>query len=344
MSIYGIDLGNTYTYIAKMNKDGKPEVIRNLDEDTNNLATAINIDQQGHIIVGEEAKEYDDAIQYFKAHLKGDYPSRMLQGKEYSTLELISMIFKKVVQMANQQGENVQDVILTAPCYYHKYDTAKILQVAESTGLNVVDVITDPAAITLSYAHRLSNEDKHVLIYDLGGYSFDVSIVNFTLNEDNSIRIVKTGGNNYLGGKDWDNVLSRYIVDQIVEETGYVEEDIDENVIQYVYNHVEQIKKRLTSAQKASMNILFKGKKISITITRDTFEELTKPLVDHTMDYVENILTNVQTDVDKVLLAGGCTYMPMIRKALEERFPGKVLFSKPDTAVTRGAAIYGQML
>ncbi|MCD7839464.1 MAG: Hsp70 family protein [Erysipelotrichaceae bacterium] len=260
-----------------------------------------------------------------------------MQGEEYTVQELISFIFKEIVQMANQQGENVQDVILTAPCYYHKYDTAKIVQVAESIGLNVVDAITDPAAIVLNYAHRLSSEDKNVLVYDLGGGTLDLALLNIQ-SIDKLPSIICTGGNNRLGGKDWDNVLSRYIVDQIVEETGYVEEDIDENVIQYVYNHVDLIKKRLSIAQKASIHIPFEGKKIFITITRDTFEELTKPLVDQTMNYVEN----VQTDVDKVLLAGGCAYMPMIRDALENRFPGKVLLSQPDTAVVRGTVIYGQ--
>ncbi|MCD7892201.1 MAG: Hsp70 family protein [Erysipelotrichaceae bacterium] len=349
MSVYGIDLGTTYSCIAKLDNYGNPIVIHNNDDGTDTLASAIYFENSQNIIVGEVAKEYAETdgvnvVQFIKREIGKDLPPHCIHGKSYTPTVLSAYILKRLKEMAEQQGENVKDVVITIPAYFGFKERNQTLNAGEMAGLNVLNLINEPTAAALNYCYRLYQEDMNVLVYDLGGGTFDVSLVHMALNDHRQMEIITTGGNDQLGGKDWDDKLFEIIQEHVMAEVGYISQlDVDD--IQAIRAKVEIAKKKLSSAIKTDIRLRIQGQMIKVTITRQEFEEATKALVNQTMTYVDNTLAKAKDiKIDKVLLVGGSTYMPMIKNAVEKRFPGIVQQEDPDRAVAKGAAIYANMM
>lgn len=357
MTTYGIDLGTTYSCIARLDRNGNPEVIRINNEQSELLPSAVYFESEDNIVVGSNAKlmaetDSDKVVQFIKREL--GQPNALTYeffGKEYNPVDISALILKRLVREVEEQGETVKDVVITCPADFNHEKRYLTKKAGELAGLNVLDLINEPTAAALSYYARQFQEERNILIYDLGGGTFDVTIAKMSLETNESgdevqmVTVLATGGNTQLGGKDWDDLLFKHILAVAADEHGIPIEEIDLETRQRLRQETEKTKKKLTGVEKNIIRTPINGQKSRITITREDFENLTKDKVLETMQYVEVALQDAgNIEIDMVLLVGGSTYMPMISEAMENRFPGKVRREDPDRAVVKGATIYATML
>lgn len=357
MSTYGIDLGTTYSCIATLDNNGNPEVVRNQVDASDTLASVVYFESSDNVVIGASAKDMietdgDRVVQFVKREIgKPDAHTYEFDGKTYTPVEISSLILKRLKQMVEEQGGNVDDVVITCPAYFGLEERNATKKAGELAGLHVLNLINEPTAAALSYCARQFQEERTILVYDLGGGTFDVTIVKMSQvlndegNEVQKVTVVATGGNDKLGGKDWDDKLFEYIIQVCCDENGLTPLEIDAETRQIIRSRVEIAKKKLSTSESTKVKINVNGSMTNIVITRDEFEQLTSNLVAQTMNYVEEVIKNANNpNIDMVLLVGGSTYMPMIHDTVEKRFPQKVQLHDPDRAVAMGAAIYASML
>lgn len=357
MSTYGIDLGTTYSCIATLDRNGNPEVIRNQADASDTLASAVFFESADNVVIGNSAKDMvetdgERVVQFVKREIgKPNARTYEFDGKNYTPVEISTLILKRLKQMVEEQGGSVDDVVITCPAYFGLEERNATKKAGEMAGMNVLNLINEPTAAALSYCARQFQEERTILVYDLGGGTFDVTIVKMALvmnadgNEVQKVTVVATGGNDELGGKDWDDKLFDYILQACCDENGLTPDEIDVETRQLIRSRVETTKKKLSNAESAKVKINVNGAMTTIVINREDFVNLTSDKVAQTMNYVEETLQNAgNVEIDMVLLVGGSTYMPMIRNAVEARFPDKVQIHEPDRAVAMGAAIYANML
>ena len=357
MSTYGIDLGTTYSCIATLDRNGNPEVIRNQADASDTLASAVFFESADNVIIGNSAKDMvetdgERVVQFVKREIgKPNARTYEFDGKTYTPVEISTLILKRLKQMAEEQGGSVDDVVITCPAYFGLEERNATKKAGEMAGMNVLNLINEPTAAALSYCARQFQEERTILVYDLGGGTFDVTIVKMALvmnadgNEVQKVTVVATGGNDELGGKDWDDKLFDFILQACCDENGLTPDEIDVETRQLIRSRVETTKKKLSNAESAKVKVNVNGAMTTVVINREEFENLTSDKVAQTMNYVEETLQKAgNVEIDMVLLVGGSTYMPMIRNAVEGRFPGKVQIHEPDRAVAMGAAIYANML
>ena len=354
MSTYGIDLGTTYSCIARLDSNGNPEVIRNNEDNSNTLASVVFFENENNVIVGQVAKDNietdgDRVVQFVKREIgKSTNRTYEFDDKIYTPVEISALILTRLKNIVESQGDTVDDVVITVPAYFGLEERSATKQAGELAGLNVLNLINEPTAAALSYCARQFQEDRTILVYDLGGGTFDVTIIKMSMTEDGGVQKIKvlaTGGEDTLGGKDWDDKLYDFILGACCDENGLSPEDLDSETRQDIRSKVEEAKRKLSQKEKAKVRIDVNGARTEIIITRNDFERMTADLVGKTMNFVESTLQKVpDVEIDTVLLVGGSTYMPMIKNAVENRFPGKVQQHDPDQAVAKGAAIYASML
>ena len=357
MATYGIDLGTTYSCIATLDENGNPRIIQNLADGTDTLASAVFFDSEDNTIVGSAAKDMvetdgDRVVQFVKRQIgKPNARTYEFFGKTYNPVDISALILKRIKQYADEQGEDVHDVVITCPAYFGYEEKDATKKAGELAGLNVLTLINEPTAAALSYCARQFSDEKTILVYDLGGGTFDVTIMKMSLvtnsegKDVQKIKVISSGGNDLLGGKDWDDKLFNFILNAFCEENGLTPDDIDAETRQSIRSKVEITKKKLSNVESTKVKISKDGQVTNITVSRSDFEAITADLVAQTMTYVEETLNKAgNVDIDLVLLVGGSSYMPMIRNAVENRFPGKVKLHDPDRAVAAGAAIYASML
>lgn len=357
MSTYGIDLGTTYSCIATLDRNGNPEVIRNQADASDTLASAVFFESADNVIIGNSAKDMvetdgERVVQFVKREIgKPNARTYEFDGKTYTPVEISTLILKRLKQMAEEQGGSVDDVVITCPAYFGLEERNATKKAGEMAGMNVLNLINEPTAAALSYCARQFQEERTILVYDLGGGTFDVTIVKMALvmnadgNEVQKVTVVATGGNDELGGKDWDDKLFNFILQACCDENGLTPDEIDVETRQLIRSRVETTKKKLSNAENAKVKVNVNGAMTTVVISREEFENLTSDKVAQTMNYVEETLQKAgNVEIDMVLLVGGSTYMPMIRNVVEGRFPGKVQIHEPDRAVAMGAAIYANML
>ena len=354
MSTYGIDLGTTYSCIARLDSNGNPEVIRNNEDNSNTLASVVFFENENNVIVGQVAKDNietdgDRVVQFVKREIgKSTNRTYEFDGKIYTPVEISALILTRLKNIVESQGDTVDDVVITVPAYFGLEERSATKQAGELAGLNVLNLINEPTAAALSYCARQFQEDRTILVYDLGGGTFDVTIIKMSMTEDGGVQKIKvlaTGGEDTLGGKDWDDKLYDFILRACCDENGLSPEDLDAETRQDIRSKVEEAKRKLSQKEKSKVRVDVNGSRTEIIVTRNDFERMTADLVGKTMNFVESTLQKVSdVEIDTVLLVGGSTYMPMIKDAVEARFPGKVQQHDPDQAVAKGAAIYASML
>ncbi len=357
MSTYGIDLGTTYSCIARLDANGNPEVIRNNEDDSNTVASVVFFENENNVVVGQAAKENietdgDRVVQFVKRYIgKRDTRTYEFDGKTYTPVEISALILTRLKNLVESQGGTVEDVVITVPAYFGLEERSATKQAGELAGLNVLSLINEPTAAALSYCARQFQEDRTVLVYDLGGGTFDVTVIKMSMaqsadgNDAQKINVLATGGDDRLGGKDWDDRLFEFILNACCTENGLTPEEIEAETRQDIRSKVEEAKRKLSKKQSSKVRIDVNGSRTEITVTRKDFEQLTADKVAQTMSFVDSTLQKVPgVEIDTVLLVGGSTYMPMIKEAVEAKFPGKVQQHDPDQAVAKGAAIYASML
>ena len=246
---------------------------------------------------------------------------------------------------ADAQGHDVKNVVITCPAYFGNDEKAATKQAGIIAGLNVLNIVHEPTAAALNYCVREFKENRKIMVYDLGGGTFDITLFDFCVDDDGKalIDVIRTGGNDRLGGIDWDARMFDYMCQKYAFENGTEVSDMDDELRATIRAQVEQAKKDLSTLKKKSYTIKDGDRdRTRIELTRQEFEELTQDLVQQTMDFVHQLLSDVDftpDDVDVVLLVGGSTLMPMIKNAVEAVFPGKVRVEQPNLAVAKGAAL-----
>ncbi len=353
--VFGIDLGTTYSCISYIDEYGKPTVLKNSDGD-HTTPSVVMVESVDNIIVGTEAKrsiemEPDKTVQFIKRKMGKEHDTVMLNGIQYHAPEISSMILKKLVSDANEElrqtgvlkdGESIQDVVITCPAYFGMNERQATKTAGELAGLHVLNIINEPTAAAISYGVSKSNQNETVLVYDLGGGTFDITVMNIS---GSNISVVCTGGDDQLGGKDWDEALMEYVTQRYEEETG---EDLSEDpeTIAALYVDVETWKKALTSREKVNISVNGPAGRFREELTRQKYEELTSDLLNRTKNLFDDVLATAAkqgypiSKIDKVLLVGGSSRMPQVAEMISRDYHVTPVLSDPDEAVAKGAAIY----
>jgi len=349
--VYGIDLGTTYSVISTLDDNGMPEVIDNFADSVPLLASAVYFPEGGEPVVGKEAKnqaevEPDRVVQFVKREIgKDDAQVRDFDGVAYDPILVSSIVLKRMKEYAEEQGHEVNDVVITCPAYFGNEERAATKQAGIIAGLNVLNIVNEPTAAALNYCCREFRENRKIMVYDLGGGTFDITLFDFSVDDSGkaTIDVIETGGNDRLGGIDWDARLYDYMCELYTDENGVAQDQMDAELRQKIRSQVEDVKKTISNMPAKSFTISYDGDATRLEVSREKFEELTQDLVEQTMDFVHQLLAQAKIsadDVDVVLLVGGSTRMPMVKAAVEGLFPGKkVRVEHPDLAVAKGAAL-----
>lgn len=348
--VYGIDLGTTYSCIAYQDEDGRPTVVKNVDTNSDTTPSVVQWDDEGTVVVGQEAKDSatlapDRTIAFVK-QLMGKSPIAItIDGKDISPTEVSSYILKELAKQAGQQlDDEVKDVIITCPAYFGEAERTATKQAGEIAGLNVLSIIEEPTAAAICYGVTRADEDKNVLIYDLGGGTFDITVMKITGGE---IRVVTTEGDHDLGGKQWDKAISQLMVDKFIEKSGYegdpFSDDDNEEFLQDLAIKAEKTKQALSNKATAKQVLNFNGTRAQFEITREEFDNATKSLLDSSFDLTDKAIATAKEQgvtIDELLLVGGSTKMPQVKEGIKAHLNMEPKIFEPDEAVAKGAAIY----
>ena len=350
--IIGIDLGTTNSCVAVM-EGGKPVVITNA-EGMRTTPSVVAFTKTGERVVGEPAKRQavtnaDKTISSIKRKMGTDYKVD-IDGKKYSPQEISAMILQKLKSDAeNYLGEKVTEAVITVPAYFNDAQRQATKDAGKIAGLDVKRIINEPTAAALSYGLDNESEQK-IMVYDLGGGTFDVSIIEIG---DGVIEVLATAGDNHLGGDDFDNVITQYMLDDFKAKEG-VDLSTDKMAMQRLKEAAEKAKKELSSSTTTNINLPFitatsEGPKhFEMNLTRAKFNELTAHLVERTVTPVTTALKDAgltASDLSKVLLVGGSTRIPAVQDKVKQ-LTGKEPFKgiNPDECVAIGASIQGGKL
>ena len=340
----GIDLGTTFSAIAYMGSDGKPQIIRNRDGD-NITPSVVNFDENGEPMVGKLAKEMSvehdaDTVMFVKRYMGDAKWAFPVGDTEYRPEAVSALILKRLKEDAEEfLGEEVKDVVVTVPAYFGDAQRMATQQAGKIAGLNVLKTVNEPTAAALAYGASV-DKDETILVYDLGGGTFDVTIMKI---ENKDIKVVATGGDRNLGGFDWDNEIMNYLHDTVLSEY-QVDFNEKEHGMNTLRKLAETAKIALSDRQSTVVNIdLGEPGRKKIDLSREKFNELTESLNNRTIDMAGFTLEDAGLewkDIDKILLVGGSTRMPIIRE-LGEKASGKKPSTElhPDEVVAIGAAI-----
>ena len=350
--IIGIDLGTTNSCVAVM-EGGNFSIIPNSDGGRT-TPSVVNIKDNGEIIVGEIAKRQaitnpDSTVISIKTHMGSDYKVD-INGKIYTPQEISAMILKKLKKDAEAYlGETVTEAVITVPAYFTDAQRQATKDAGEIAGLKVQRIINEPTAAALSYGMDKKKEEK-VLVFDLGGGTFDVSVLEIG---DGVVEVISTSGNNHLGGDNFDQKIIDWLADEFKKETG-IDLRNDKMAIQRLKDAAEDAKKKLSTTLETQISLPFitmdatGPKHLEKKLTRAAFDELTKDLVEATKGPVKQALEDADlspSDIDEVLLVGGSTRIPAVQewvKSFLGKEPNKSI--NPDEVVAAGAAIQGGVL
>lgn len=348
--IFGIDLGTTYSSIAYVDEYGKTVVLSN-SENQHVTPSVVFFDGED-VLIGQAAKDYsklypNKVVSFIKRSMGESGFIFEHNHKYYRPEEISSFILRKLAQDAEVLlGEKVKDVVITCPAYFG-INERKATQVAgEIAGFNVHRIINEPAAAAIAYGAAEPSQKKVVLFYDLGGGTFDITMIEIRID---SIEVICTGGDHNLGGKDWDDRIFAYLVQEF-QNAAKTDEDILENltICQDLQLSAEKSKKILSQKDKTSISIIHKGDRAKVVFSRKKFEEITQDLLERTISSTQEMLQEAKAKgyngFDEIILVGGATRMPQVSRRLQEEFGIAPKVFDPDDAVAKGAAIYGWKL
>ena len=351
--IIGIDLGTTNSAVSVM-EGGQPTIITNAEGDRT-TPSVVAFTKDGERLVGLTAKRQaimnpDRTISSIKREMGTDYKVKV-DGKDYSPEEISAMILQKLKSDAERYlGESVTEAVITVPAYFTNEQRQATKDAGRIAGLDVKRIINEPTAAALSYGMEKENDNIKIMVFDLGGGTFDVSILEVA---DGVVDVMATRGNNRLGGDDFDERLMNHIAAEFKKEHG-IDLLADPTSAQRLKDAAEKAKKELSSSMTANINLPFitaingVPAHLNMDITRSKFEGLISDLIDKTMDPVKEAMKDAgvtNSDIDKVLLVGGSTRVPAVQEAVKRligKDPQKDI--NPDESVSLGAAIQGGIL
>ncbi len=354
----GIDLGTTNSVVSVL-EGGEPAVIANA-EGFRTTPSVVAFTKDGEVLVGETAKRQavtnvDRTIASVKRHM-GTSWKKDIDGKQYTPQEISARTLAKLKRDAEQYlGEPVTDAVITVPAYFNDAERQATKEAGEIAGLNVLRIINEPTAAALAYGLDKGKEDELILVFDLGGGTFDVSLLEVGKDEDfSTIQVRSTAGDNRLGGDDWDQRIVEWLIKQFKETTG-VDVSKDKIALQRLKEAAEQAKKELSSQMSASIQLPYLSltengpANLDETLTRAQFEQMTKDLLDRTRKPFEDVIREAGVkvgDIAHVVLVGGSTRMPAVTELVKSLTGGKEPNKgvNPDEVVAVGAALQAGVL
>ena len=351
--VIGIDLGTTNSCVAVL-EGGEPQIIPN-SEGMRTTPSVVAFTKDGERIVGEPAKRQavtnaDRTISSIKTHMGTDYKVN-IDGKDYSPQEISAIILQKLKSDAESYlGEKVTEAVITVPAYFTDAQRQATKDAGRIAGLEVKRIINEPTAASLAYGMDKLDQDKKILVFDLGGGTFDVSLLEIG---DGTFEVLATAGNNRLGGDDFDKIIIDYLAEEFKKAEG-VDLRNDKMALQRLKEAAEKAKKELSSTMSTNINLPFitataEGPKhLNIDLSRAKFEELTARLVEKTMEPMKRAISDAGisvSEIDDVLLVGGSTRIPAVQEAVK-KFIGKEPHKgiNPDECVAAGASIQAGVL
>ena len=355
----GIDLGTTFSSLAYLNDEGQPVSIEN-DDGQDETPSLVLLARSGHVVVGPNRmraamEDPDNVVDRIKRHMgesEQDY-KRTFDGKPITPEFLSALILKKLRQDAEKALGKIGNAVITVPYYFNDSRRKATQDAGRIAGLNVIDIINEPTAATLTYAwkrHELGTSEagaditRQALVYDLGGGTFDVTVVRYTPTH---FQVLATDGDVQLGGVDWNDRLLKYVAEEFQAAHG-IDFLQSPEAVQLMRYECDMAKLALSDEPQATVACRYQGKSHSVAITRQKFEELTEDLTQRTIDTAELVLEQAKVapgELDAVVLVGGSTLMPIVRQRIVQAF-GKDPYDgiSPHTAVAQGAAIHAAIL
>lgn len=339
----GIDLGTTNSAIARIDEYGKPVLIQS--ESGESLTPSVVAFQDGEIVVGEEAKElqasgYTDVAAFFKREMGNPNFYIHGNGKRHSPVDLSSYVLAKLKADAEASlGESIKDGVITVPAYFRNPERQATIAAGRKAGLNVLQTINEPTAAAMAYGLRAVEQPMRILVYDLGGGTFDVVLMRIDAEE---LRILTSRGDHELGGKNWDSYIVNFLGSQFLEEFGVDPYEDAEDLFEAMVR-AEEAKKQLSAKTRAKVTLRHGGNTGRYELTREKLAELTGGLMQQTANLCAAMLEEqgiTPDQIDGVLLVGGSTRMEMVHSYVKEVF-GKVPMGgvNVDEAVALGAAL-----
>ncbi|MFO8066367.1 MAG: Hsp70 family protein [Bacteroidales bacterium] len=366
--ILGIDLGTTYSAVAYVDEYGEAKIIPN-DDNERITPSVVYFENEDNIVVGQGAKDEmemspEKVVAFVKREmgkrkedvrineLTGDHNPYNIYGRMYSPEEISAFILKSLKKDAENyfQGKEVKDAVITVPAYFSDSEKKSTKDAGEMAGFNVLQVINEPTAAAISYGlTKEGNNSQKVMVFDLGGGTFDVTILDIIeTNGTKKIDIINTDGDHRLGGKDWDDAIIEFISEKFIDEHG---EDPRDNIetLNDLRLKAEKAKKDLSKKDSSRILIQTEENSLRVEITRDDFNEITEGLMSSVETLCNSALIDANLswdDIDNILLAGGSTRMPMVQELLK-KLSGKEIRTdlvNPDECVAMGAAIHATIL
>ena len=348
----GIDLGTTYSCLAYIDDNNEPVVERNYEhEDT--TPSVILFNDVGEKLVGSSAKDMflmyssDRFVLDIKRKMGTDY-SVDIDGIRYTPPTLSGLILRKLLKDFEENHGldegSVKSAVITVPAYFGQEEREATVNAGRIAGLEEVTLLNEPTAAAICFGFgNNQGGPKKVLVYDLGGGTFDVTVLQI---DGKSFTAIATDGQRLMGGKDWDAALKQIIIGKIAEMSGLSEDEIeaDSDIMEALVLDSEDLKKRLSTSESTRGTMTIGGRKVTYTVTREEFEDATRHLIDSTADTVEEVLNSKNLtvgDIDAFLLVGGSSRMPQVKSVISARFPGaNIKIYDPDQSIAKGAAVY----
>jgi molecular chaperone DnaK len=347
--IFGIDLGTTYSVVGYIDDAARAAVTRNgYGDDT--TPSVVFFENEDNVVVGKVAKASagvypEQVVSLIKREMGEREWRRTFFGVEHTPPSISALILGAIAKDAETDtGRKVTDVVITVPAYFGLLEKDATRQAGKIAGLNVIGIVPEPVAAALQYGVSGSADGTTFLVYDLGGGTFDISLIKLT---EDSVEVLVVGGNHRLGGADWDRKLFDHIVAETIAQTGDDSLRDDESMLQELLTLAEETKKHLSSAESKTLTVRYTGTPARITVTRADFERMTADLLDETIRITERTLAEAEErypgigpQISEVLLVGGSSWMPAVTEALQREFGWSPRLADPDLAVAKGAALY----
>ncbi|HEV2781160.1 MAG TPA: Hsp70 family protein [Actinophytocola sp.] len=352
--VLGIDLGTTYSCVAALDENRRVTVLPNQEGDLT-TPSVVFFEPTGSVTVGKFAKnelknEPERVVALIKRHMGEDGYTVEIDDRQRYPQEVSALILKQVVEDAlgvlgveAPAAGPLADVVITVPAYFGAAERQATRDAGEMANLNVLNIINEPTAAAIAYGLMSAGDERNVLVYDLGGGTFDVTIITVSPAE---IRVVATGGDHRLGGADWDTRLVDLICEKFAEQHPGIDPRLDLDAAGSIELLAEQAKKALSRRDTYSDTIVANGQRAKIEIARKEFEEATADLIGRTLDFTRDVLGHAKekgvTRIDELLLVGGMSHSPAIKQRLVEEFPDLPTpqLADPDQIVAKGAALF----
>ncbi|TMR05024.1 Hsp70 family protein [Actinomadura soli] len=353
MTAFGIDLGTTNSCLAYIDESGRPAVVRNsIGENT--TPSVVYFERRDSVVIGSAAANAallapELAVRHVKRRMGRKDVDFHFHGTRYTPETISALVLKELAAAAERRlGRPVRDVVITVPAYFGVAEREATRRAGEIAGLDVLDVLAEPVAAALSHQHgHPAERPRHLLVYDLGGGTFDTTVIRV---DGDDVNVVCTGGDRDLGGADWDARIRTFLLEEFSGRHPRLDPTADEQFMQELWIMAEQLKKELSSARTRRRNLRFAGATVQVELTRERLEELTADLLQRTLKITEETIDRARRQgvdgFDEVILVGGMTRMPAVVSRLERLLAkdgpaeGTPRRHEPDLAVAQGAALF----